>query len=226
MNGSIKNRYQKRAHISEQKFKEIVYCFATDLTAQDTAKLVGISRNSINKIFNKIRQRLLSITSLEGQFEGDVELDESYFGARRVRGKRGRGASGKTPVFGLLKRDGAVHVEIVKNCSRASLLPIIKGKVLEGSTIYTDGWGAYDSLIVNGYNHYRILHSENEFARGKNHVNGIKSFWSYAKRRLAKFNGVYNEKFYLHLKECQFRFSHRKADFYRLLLSLFKKNPL
>ena len=56
----------------------------------------------------------------------------------------------KTPVFGVLKRNGKVHVEIVSNCSRDSLMPIIQGKILEGSTIHTDGWRAYDGLIVNG----------------------------------------------------------------------------
>ena len=70
---------------------------------------------------------------------GEFELDESYFGARRVRGKRGRGAAGKTPVFGLLKRKGKEFVTIVPNCSREELMPIIQGKILEGSTIHTDG---------------------------------------------------------------------------------------
>lgn len=94
-------------------------------------------------------------------------------GAKRVRGKKGRGAAGKTPVFGLLKRDGKVFVQIVKNCTRAELMPIIQGKILEGSTINTDGWKAYDGLILNGYTHHRVFHSKNEFARSKNHVNGI-----------------------------------------------------
>ena len=93
---------------------------------------------------------------------GEFELDESYFGAKRVKGKRGRGAAGKTPVFGLLKRDGKVHIEIVKNCSREQLLPIIQGKILEGSTINTDGWKAYDGLVLNGYTHHRVYHSKND----------------------------------------------------------------
>jgi len=46
-------------------------------------------------------------------------------------------------------------------------MPIIQDKILEGSTIYTDGWKAYDCLVINGYNYYRIFHSKNEFARGK-----------------------------------------------------------
>ena len=55
-------------------------------------------------------------------------------------------------------------------------MPIIQGKILEGSTINTDGWKVYDGLVLNGYTHHRIYHSYNEFLRGKNHVNGIESF--------------------------------------------------
>jgi transposase len=157
---------------------------------------------------------------------GEFELDESYFGAKRVRGKRGRGAAGKTPVFGLLKRGGKVHVSIVKNCSKDQLIPIIQGKIIEGSTIHTDGWKAYDGLILNGYDHYRVYHSHNEFARGKCHVNGIESFWSFAKRRLAQFNGLTDDMFVFHLKECEFRFNNRKNDLYAIILKILRKNPL
>jgi transposase-like protein len=155
---------------------------------------------------------------------GVFELDESYFGAKRVRGKRGRGAIGKTPVFGLLKRDGKVFVDIVSNCSREELLPIIQGKILEGSTIHTDGWSAYDGLVLNGYDHYRVFHSHNEFARGKSHVNGIEAFWSFAKRRLAKFNGINSNSFILHLKECEFRYNNRDKNLPETLWGLFAKN--
>jgi transposase len=226
MNRSIKNRYIKNAHISEQKFRGILKGFAGDLTAQSIATLVGISRNTVNQLYKKFRSRILQITSIKEDFSGEVELDESYFGAKRVRGKRGRGAAGKTPVFGVLKRNGSVYVEVVKNCSKESLLPIIKGKILEGTTIYTDGWKAYDGLILNGYDHYRIFHHDNEFARGKNHVNGIESFWSFAKRRMAKFNGLADEYFILHLKETEFRFNNRDKDLYKILLTNFRRNPL
>jgi len=156
---------------------------------------------------------------------GSVEIDESYFGARRIRGKRGRGASDKIPVLGILKRNGKVSVTIIDNCSRSELLPIIQGKVLSKTKIYTDGWRAYDGLITLGYKHYRIHHHEDEFARGKNHVNGIESFWSFTKRRLRKFNGIQKTKFLLHLKESEYRWNMREAMYTELLKSL-KQNPL
>jgi len=151
-----------------------------------------------------------------------VEVDESYFGARRVRGKRGRGAYRKVSVIGLLKRNGKVYTKIVKNCERRELVPIVQGKVLEGATVYTDGWKSYGGLVLNGYKHYRIHHHENEFARGKNHINGIESFWSYTKRRMQKFNGIAKHKFMLHLKEFEWRFNHRN-NMYQELIQLLKK---
>ena len=78
-------------------------------------------------------------------------------------------------MFGLLKHGDKVFVTVVPDCSRESLMPVIKGLILEQSTIYTDGWRAYDGLVLNGYEHYRVFHSENEFVRGKSHVNGIEN---------------------------------------------------
>jgi len=195
--------------LSDYKIKKIIQCFSLDIDATRSSEILGINRNTINKYYNLIREKMAISLTDKSLFSGEIECDESYFGAKRVRGKRGRGAAGKTPVFGLLKRNGEVYVQIVPNCTKESLMPIIQGHVLEGSTMHTDGWKAYDGLILNGYDHYRVFHSKDEFVRGKSHVNGIESFWSFAKRRLAKFNGLTNDKFYLHIKECEFRFNNR-----------------
>lgn len=211
--------------LSKYKIKKIIQCFSMDLTATATSELLKLNRKTINNYFTEFRKLILENSIQQEQKElGIFELDESYFGAKRVRGKRGRGAAGKTPVFGVLKREGKVFVSIVPRCSREDLLPIIQGKILEGSTIHTDGWKAYDGLILNGYTHYRVYHHENEFVRGKSHVNGIESFWSFAKRRLAKFNGLTDEKFILHLKECECRFNFRNENFTLFIEQLYFKN--
>ena len=208
--------------LSKYKIRKIINCFSMDLTATATSELLKLNRKTVNNYFTEFRELILEDSIQKHQKElGIFELDESYFGAKRVRGKRGRGAAGKTPVFGVLKREGKVFVSIVPRCSREELLPIIQGKILEGSTIHTDGWKAYDGLILNGYTHYRVFHHENEFVRGKSHVNGIESFWSFAKRRLAKFNGLTDEKFILHLKECECRFNFRNENFEQFLIEIF-----
>ena len=189
-------------------------------------KPTNLSRKTINKLNHKFRVKIYKPEENQSnKINGEIEIDEAYFGAKRIRGKKGRGAKGKIPVIGLLKRNGKVFTQIINNCTRKELMPIIKGKILEKSTIYTDGWKSYDGLVLNGYKHYRIHHHENEFARGKNHVNGIESFWSYTKRRLIKFNGIRKDKFLLHLKESQFRWNNRQ-DIYKLLLNNFREKPL
>src|SRR3990167_2608513 len=222
----MRNKYLKHAHISDKKFRLILRCFCEDYTAEQTAKRSAVSRVSINTVYAKFRLRIIGLVGLNGELDGEVEVDESYFGARRVRGKRGRGARGKTPVVGLLKRGGSVYTQIIKNCTRDQLMPIIKGKVLSEATVYTDGWSSYSGLVLNGYKHYRIHHHQNEFARGKNHINGIESFWSFTKRRLAKFNGIKRDFFVIYLKESEFRWNHKKQDMYQVLLRSFRQNPL
>lgn len=198
-----------------------------DFTATDTATLTQISIRSVNTIFLKIRRRIAQTCEMESPLLGAVEVDESYFGARRVRGKRGRGAYGKTIVFGLLKRHGKVYTEIVPDCSKATLQAVIRGHIESDSVIHSDGWRGYDGLVDIGFDkHLRVNHSANEFANAERHINGIESFWSYAKRRLTKFNGVPTKTFYLHLKETEFRFNHRRDNLYLAILKLLRLNPL
>ncbi len=213
--------------LSTYKIKKIMHCFAEDIPASKAAQILGVNRNSVNKYFNLFRFVILQNGGMGKVKEsGKFELDESYFGAKRVRGKRGRGAAGKTPVFGLLKRNGDVYVEIVENCSKAQLMPIIQGHILEDSAIHTDDWKAYDGLVLNGYDHYRVYHSHDEFARGKCHVNGVEAFWSFSKRRLAKFNGLADNKLYLHLKECEFRYNNRGKNLFQILWKLSRKHNI
>ncbi len=95
------------------------------------------------------------------------------------------------------------------------------------SVIYYDCWRGYNGLVGAGYDkHFGINHGDNEFADGKNHINGIESFRSYAKMRLYKFRGLNKNKFNLHLKECEFRFNNRGKDLYKILLDEFKSKPL
>jgi transposase len=208
---------QRQSRLSKQKRRKILECFAADLSATQTAIVVGVNRNTINLWYRNFREQILEQieSSPTKKLSGEIELDESYFGGPRKklhagdRRKRGRGAENKVPVFGVLKRDGKVYTQIIKNASKQELMPIVKQLVRKQSTIYTDKWKAYDGLVFDGYKHKRINHSKSYSNRKGTHVNGIENFWSFAKRRLAKFNGVSRETFLLHLKECEFRYNHK-----------------
>ena len=221
------NRYYKYSKISEVKFRYLLRLFALDLTASDTSRLTGVSVRAVNEIYLLLRHRLLTGSPVPAELDGAVELDESYFGPRRVRGKRGRGASGKTIVFGLFKRGGQVYTEIVPDCSKKTLQAIVRGKIDVAAMVNTDGWRGYDGLVDVGFDrHFRVRHGQDEFVGGAAHINGIESFWSFAKARLQQFKGVPRHTFLLHLKESEFRFNHRYENLYKLLLKLLRQQPL
>ncbi len=201
--------------------------FALDLTASDVAQLTGLTRKTVTTIFLRLRRRIAEECERASPFSScEVEVDESYFGGRRARGRRGRGTA-KTVVFGVFKRNGCVYTEVVPDCKKRTLLAVIRGRVALDAVVHSDGWRGYDGLVDVGYaKHFRVNHARDEFARGTSHVNGIESFWSFAKRRLQKFNGVPARTFYLHLKECEFRFNHRDEELGALLLKLLERHPL
>lgn len=199
------------------------------MSATQIAHLTELSRQTINKYLYAIRLKILQESDLQSvPIVGQIEVDEFYFGAKRVKGIRGRGAKGKIIVFGLLKRGDKVYTEIVPDCSAATTLQsIIRGKNSIDSVIHSDGWRGYDGLVDYCYKkHFRAHHGENEFARGNSHINGIESFLGYAKTRLSKFRGVNKSMFELHLKECEFRFNNRSKNMYNILLKELRKRPL
>ena len=221
------NRYYRRSKISEAKLRQLLRCFALDMTATMCSELTGLSTRSVNAIYLRLRRRIAAHCQAASPFSGECEVDESYFGARRQPGKPGRGASGKTIVFGIFKRNGSVYTEIVPNCSKAALQAVIRGRITLESVIHSDQWRGYNGLVDVGYQkHLRVDHSHGEFASERSHINGIESFWSFAKRRLLKFNGVSQKTFWLHLKECEFRFNHRHDDLYKVLLAMLRTDPL
>ncbi|MDG6351544.1 IS1595 family transposase [Glaesserella parasuis] len=188
--------------------KKLLEFFVLEVTARSAADLLVIQPNSAILFYRKIREVISYHLALEADevFDGQIELDESYFDGTR-KGKRGRGAVGKTAVFGLLKCDGKVYTVVVPNIQSATLLPIIREKVKPDSIVYTDFYRSYDVLDVSEFNHFRINHSTH-FAEKQNHVNGIENFWNQAKHHLRKFNGIPKAHFELYLKECEWRFNH------------------
>ena len=179
--------------------------FVGGVPARTAAELAGVNRHSATLFYHKLREVIAVELDDESPFDGEVELDESYFGGQR-KGKRGRGAAGKVAVFGILKRHGRVYTKVISNASRAVLIPTISRKVRPDSVVYTDSWAAYDVLDVNQFHHFRISHKET-FAEQNNHINGIENFWNRAKRTLRKYNGIPKDNFPLFLKECEFRFN-------------------
>ena len=219
----------KYSKLSTYQIKKIMRHFCVDIDATKTSDLVNINRNTINRFYLLFREAIYDHQMTQfGQMIGEVEVDESYHGARRKRGyrgklKRGRGTM-KQPVFGIFKRGGRIYTEIVPDCKKATLQKIIRQQVGLDSEIFSDGWRGYDGLVDVGYDkHFRVNHGKNEFSKGNGiHINGIENFWSMVRRRLAKFNG-YKANFPLHLKECEWRYGKSSVQLQQELLIILKR---
>ena len=205
----------KLAHckLSKNKQRKLLEYFVLEVTARSAADLLGIQPNSAVLFYRKIREIIAYHLELEAHeiFEGQVELDESYFGGTR-KGKRGRGATGKTAVFGILKRGGKVYTKVVSDTKASTPMPIIARKIAPDSVVYTDCYRSYNALDVSDFYHERINHSR-LFATGKNHINGVENFWNQAKRVLRKYNGIDRNAFILFIKDekhcfARFRFNY------------------
>jgi len=209
-------RWINKVQITAKDWLWIIKLFELELSARRIAEQVQLSYPTVLKAVTVIRMAIVSPTrDADKLLGGEVEMDESYFGGRR-KGKRGRGAANKVPVFGILERNGVVKVEVIKNVTAETLLNMTVKTVRRGSIVYTDKFRGYDSLMFCGYRHIKINHQK-IFASGKVYINGVEGFWSYAKERLIKFHGISKEKFPLYIKEMEFRYNNRDKNIFNLL---------
>ncbi len=197
----------------------ILYYFYLELSARKTSKELSLDYKTVQSKFMQFRKTIYNFCASEAKrLNGELELDESYFGGKR-KGKRGRGAKNKAIAFGILERKGRVYTIIVPDVSAETLMQEIENKTLKGSVFYTDTWKSYNSLKQYG-KHYKINHSK-EFAKNNyNHINGIEGFWSYAKERFYKYHGINKTNYPFYLKEMEFRFNYRNENLFKLLLDI------
>jgi transposase len=209
-------RWINTVKISARDWLWIIKLFELELSARKIAAQVGLSYPTVLKAVTVIRKSIVATTP-DGAalLSGEIEMDEAYFGGRR-KGKRGRGAHNKVPVFGILERKGVVKVEVVNNVTADTLLNLAVKTVRRGSIVYTDKFKSYDSLMFCGYRHIKIDHKK-LFASGKVYINGVEGFWSFAKERIIKFHGISQEKFPLYLKEMEFRYNNRHNSIFNLM---------
>ena len=206
----------RKSRLSWDKQVRLIEYFVSGTTARTAAALVGVNKSTAAYYFHRLREIIAQAIQDEMPLAGEIEVDESYFGGRR-KGKRGRGAAGKVPVFGILKRGGHVYTKVIPNTKAKTLMGIMQERIIPDSIVYTDTYRSYNVLDVSEFKHYRINHSK-RFVKKHKHINGIENFWNQAKRHMRKFNGVPRQHFPLFLKECEWRFNtpHPQRQFAQL----------
>jgi len=179
------------------------------ISAKQIERETGVTYKTAWRMCKQIRTLLNEDT---GFMFGKIEVDETYIGGRR-QGKRGRGATGKTIVAGIVQRKAKVFASVVPDVKSQTLLPMIQEKALLDSTIYTDEMPSYNRLNRIGYEHETIHHVNRVYVNGDIHTNTIEGFWSLIKRGIS---GVYHSvsPHYLqsYVNEYAFRYNHRKDE--------------
>lgn len=186
-------------------------------SARQLGRDIEVTKDTAWFLFMRIRKAFVDDKEL---LEGIVEADETYVGGKnknrhknkKTKGGQGRGGEDKTPVIGILQRDGKVKAKKAKDVSGKTLFGFIKANVKEGSTLSTDEWMGY-SRISEKFTHLIVAHGKGEYVNGNAHTNTLEGFWSLFKRGIVgqyhQISAKYLDKY---VDEFCFRYNNRKND--------------
>lgn len=176
------------------------------VSAKQIERETGVTYKTAWRMCKQVRKVLFEDLP---PFDGDVEIDDSYFGGRR-RGVRGRGAKGKTVVFGMAQRGGAVGVRKVKNLKAKTILPLVDENISRAATVHSDEFRTYKALPAMGYRHGTVEHAKKIYVAGNVHTNTIEGFWSLCKNGIrGVFHAVSSKYLQYYLNEYAFRYNNR-----------------
>ena len=208
--------FMHRTHLPLHKWFYAMHLFSVSrhgVAAKELERQLDVSYPTAWRMAHLIREHMADTDGewpLGGPGGGGIEADETYVGGKRSDGKRGRGAPGKTVVFGMMERDGDVMTKVVPNVRKKTLQPIIKANVTKGSTVHSDELKSYGGLAKAGYDHQTVNHGTGEYVDGECHVNGMEGYWARLKLSIrgthVHVSGKHLEKY---AKEFEYRYNRR-----------------
>ncbi len=227
---------------TEQEWQSCINIFLRQRTIGRIATETKIGHCKVEKMAHHLR--CIMLDDVPGLFKGTTEVDETYIGGQRKNKKlhirrlsppkSGHGTD-KLPIIGLLNRDSKqVYIQILdrqvkgKGTKFLKIFQIIKERVMENSTIYTDSYPIYRSLkSYHPCNHQMINHDRGEYSRGDLHTNNIEGFWGILKRKLGCIGGMKRENLKYFVAEITWRFNHKSLTYQQqeeILLNLVRRN--
>ncbi|WP_370861457.1 IS1595 family transposase [Parabacteroides faecis] len=156
------------------------------------SKLIGVTQKTAWFMIQRI-QNCFNIEIEEPCLEGEIEVDETYVGgknknkhsSKKVKNAQGRSLKDKTPVFGMVQREGFVVAYVVTDTKGKTLLPLIYETVHTNSIIYSDEWYAYNGIDKEKFDHQKVYHKIGAYVIGRRSTNTIEGYWSHLKRMIS-----------------------------------------
>lgn len=219
--------------ISLQKWFMAIYLISSHkkgISSHQLGRDLHITQKTAWFILHKVR-------TLFGQYDtpalqGEIELDEMYLGGRetnkheskKTEGTQGRSIKTKTPIFGMVQRDGKACAMKVENTRAETLLPIIKQFCIEHSMLFTDELSSYGMVGSAGYQHAIIRHGMKEYCRGNVTTNRIEGFWAHFKRMVfGMYHYVSREYLQRYIDEAIYRYNTRNNSESWRFADMFRK---
>ena len=215
----ITGTFFERSRLKVSQWILAIGLFKVGINGLGLAWALGCNYKSARKILRTLRQ-VASKDPLLQQLQGEIEVDEAYYGGRQ-KGKRGRGGKHKMPVLGFKERGGKVKTVVVPNVSGDTLSQTTKRYVAKGSTVYTDGFRSYNDLIHEGFDHIPFDHSVHFTKTDVIHTQGIEGHWGHTKPiTKARYRRITLKSLPGICAENDFRTNNRQnSDFIRLMLN-------
>jgi transposase-like protein len=208
---STKNKYAKRSKITEAKFRKLIQYFASDLDAKNIASLTNLNRNTVNRYLILIRRRIAEFCLKSSLLSANGEFASPQFKSKDITCLLEDQATYlKTPVFGVIQCNDKICTMIVRRTNMNS----------------ASHWTNSENTIAENNDNLNLHNKEDYLYGSESFINGIESFLSYARQRLMKFHGIPDSTFYLHIKECEFRYNFRNENIYPVLLKIIREKPL
>ncbi len=180
------------------------------VAAKEIQRQIGVTYKTAWRMMRQIRKLIDSVDS--NKLGGTVEIDETYIGGKH-EGKRGRGAEGKSIVFGMVEREGELKAEVVENTKAKTLIPLIQENIEKETHIMSDEFPSYDKIASYGFSHDVVKHAIKEYVRGNIHTNTIDGFWSQLKRSIdGTYHSVSPQHLPLYVDEFAWRYCHRTSS--------------